>query len=122
VPGPAFAETWPVLRVYDGDTFYVQIPGLPPELREVGIRIRGIDTPEIGGKAKCSWERRRGAAARARLTELLRGSIEYGDLAWDKYGGRIDATVTVSGMDVAAILIREGFARPYTGGKRRGWC
>lgn len=119
---PASAQDWRVLRIYDGDTFYVEIPALPAELREVGIRIRGIDTPEIGGKARCGREKSRGIRAKARLTELLKGTIEYRDLSWDKYGGRIDATVFAAGVDVAAVLIREGFARQYDGGSRRGWC
>ena len=118
----AAAEEWHITRVYDGDTFYVEVPDLPDEIGKIGVRIRGIDTPEIGGKAKCGWERRRGSEARARLVELLRSPIEYRDLKWDKYGGRVDATVIADGADVGKVLIEEGLARPYSGGKRRGWC
>jgi micrococcal nuclease len=123
LPAPAVAESWPILRVYDGDTFFVAIPSLPPELREVGIRIRGIDTPELNNKAKCDWERRKGAEAKARLTALLgSGPVEFRDLAWDKYGGRIDAAVTAGSRDIAADMIAAGLARPYGGGRRKGWC
>ena len=37
-------------------------------------------------------------------------------------GGRVDATVIADGADVGKVLIEEGLARPYSGGKRRGWC
>lgn len=118
----ADAQEWRITRIYDGDTFYVEVPDLPNEIGKIGVRIRGIDTPEIGSKAKCGWERRRGSEARARLIELLKAPIEYRDLRWDKYGGRVDATVIAGGADVARVLIEEGLARPYSGGKRRGWC
>lgn len=122
-PYPAAAESWPILRIYDGDTFYVAIPSLPPELREVGIRIRGIDTPEIGGKAKCAAEKLAGHRARLRLEKLLKsGPVAFRDLGLDKYGGRIDAAVTAGGIDIARAMIASGLARPYSGGKRAGWC
>lgn len=121
-PCPAPAQDWPVTRVYDGDTFFVELPDLPPELRSIGVRIRGIDAPEAGSRAKCDSERRLAVRAKARLTDLLRGDVAYRDLGWDKYGGRILATVLVDGRDIAAILIGEGLARPYDGGRRAGWC
>jgi micrococcal nuclease len=37
-----------LIRVYDGDTFYVDVEGLHPIIgKEMSIRIRGVDTPEI---------------------------------------------------------------------------
>jgi len=40
---------------YDGDTCYVVAKTLPDTLRNMSIRILGIDTPEIRGK--CLEER-----------------------------------------------------------------
>ena len=62
VAGPAFASdyTWPVVRVVDGDTVAVDASAdLPPELADLRVRLRGVDTPEKGGRAKCAHERRR---------------------------------------------------------------
>ena len=41
----------------------------------------------------------------------------------DKYRGRIDAVVaTRDTPDVAAALLKGGFARSYDGGRREPWC
>ncbi len=49
---------WPVVRVIDGDTVVVDAStDLPPELAELKVRLRGVDTPEKGGRAKCDEER-----------------------------------------------------------------
>jgi endonuclease YncB( thermonuclease family) len=45
--------------------------------------------------------------------------LESGKL--DRYG-RTLASVTVNGRDVGEILIGEGLARPYQGGRRGSWC
>ena len=46
---------------YDGDTFRVLVPALPAALQRVGVRVRGIDTPELRG---CSAARPLALAAR----------------------------------------------------------
>jgi len=84
-----------VIRVHDGDTFYVG-----PEK----IRLRAIDTPELGTP--------RGRMATRRLVELLReGPVTIVPRAEDVYG-RIVADVYVRGHDVSRVLRREGFAKP----------
>ncbi len=83
------------IHVHDGDTFYVG---------EETIRLRGIDTPELGQPK--SWE------ARQRLIQLLHlGPVTIAPRAEDVYG-RTVAQVFVGGRDVAAILRAEGFAKP----------
>ena len=57
VAGPALAAdyAWPVVRVVDGDTVAVDASAdMPPELADVKVRLRDVDTPEKGGRAKCS--------------------------------------------------------------------
>ena len=57
---------WPVLRVVDGDTVAVDASAdLPPELARLSVRLRGVDTPEKGHRAKCEPEREAGQAATA---------------------------------------------------------
>ena len=115
---------WPVVGIKDGDTLAVNLPGLPPALNPVGVRLRGVDTPESGGRAKCMSERKLAERATrfTRQAITAAGSIEFERPSWDKYGGRVDADVWVDGERLADLLIAAGLARPYEGGKRAGWC
>lgn len=108
-------------RVYDGDTFFVpteQVIKYFPE--EIGIRVLGLDTPEIRGK--CPKEKTLAKQARDRVKELLKsGKVELHNVEPDKYF-RLLANVTVAGKPLEEYLIEEGLARPYDGGKRESWC
>lgn len=120
---PVNSYTYQVIGYYDGDTFFIRMSGLPPELSRISVRIRGIDTPEIRGK--CEFEKRTAAQAAAFLERYIRqngGTVTLTGLRWDKYGGRVDADVFVNGKKVADEMILRELARPYTGGKRKGWC
>jgi endonuclease YncB( thermonuclease family) len=117
---------WPVLGAIDGDTLKVHLPGLPMELQPMKVRVRGIDTPEIRGK--CDREKQAAHKATA-LTRFLisdaksrKKPIVFSEIGWDKYGGRLDALVTIDGQSLGATLISAGLARAYDGGKRAGWC
>jgi endonuclease YncB( thermonuclease family) len=116
--------SWPVVGIRDGDTIAVDIPGLPATLNPVAIRLRGVDTPESGGQAKCVAERNlaRRATGFTKLAIARGRRIEFTALDWDKYGGRIDAEVWIDGVSLADQLIAAGLARAYDGGKRDGWC
>ena len=109
-----------VLSVTDGDTFRARVPVWDNIDVVTAVRIRGIDTPEI--KGKCPAEKAAALAAKERLTALLNGPVQLLHVEPDKYAGRVDADVIVDGKPVAAILIAEGLARPYTGGARQAWC
>ena len=66
---------WPVTRIVDGDTLRVDAGAdIPGELAALSVRIRGIDTPEKGGRAKCESERARGQAATAFTAEAVAGA------------------------------------------------
>jgi endonuclease YncB( thermonuclease family) len=127
VASPATAAdryAWQVVGIKDGDTLAVNLAGLPPSLNPVAVRLRGVDTPESGGRAKCVSERE--LAARATLFTRTAISaahrIEFERPRWDKYGGRIDADVWIDGALLSRQLIAAGLARQYEGGKRKGWC
>lgn len=128
---PAFAAepdstrfTWRVVGIKDGDTLAVHLPGLPAPLNPVAVRLRSVDTPEGGGRAKCETERKLAALATRFTRDAIAAarSIEFGSPSWDKYGGRIDADVWVDGKRLSDQLIAVGLARPYDGGKRAAWC
>jgi endonuclease YncB( thermonuclease family) len=100
--------------VVDGDT--IKAP------YGVTYRLLGYDTPETR-HAKCDAERDLGLAAKDRLEELLeQGEVKVLESGKEDRYGRSLASVTVNGRDVGDILIREGLARPYEGGKRASWC
>jgi endonuclease YncB( thermonuclease family) len=88
----------------------------------VKYRLMGFDTPEIHF-AKCTEEFALGMAAKERLAELLAsGEIRVIESCrTDKYR-RTLAHIEVDGRHVGEILIGEGLARPYKGGKRKRWC
>ena len=84
-----------LIHVHDGDTFYVGAEA---------IRLRGIDTPELG--------RPRASEAKRRLIEMLHGGpVTIVRRAEDVYG-RIVADVYVGGRDVAGVLRAEGYEKP----------
>ena len=102
------------IRVVDGDTI---------DLGEDRYRLVGFDTPETY-HAKCNYELVLGNAATDRLITLVAtaGVVDLVILPGrDRYDRGL-ARLFVSGLNVADILIAEGLARPYHGGKRKGWC
>lgn len=106
-----------VVSVYDGDTFRAILPNEPKDLP---IRVRGVDTPEI--KGQCSYEKDAALRARDFTKSLLRNAkvIQLSDVGEDKYH-RVLATVTIDGVDLANTLISEGFGRQWKG-HREIWC
>ena len=116
--GPVTAQ---VVRVIDGDTFEAAAQIWLGEAVDVHVRIDGIDAPELHGK--CPEERERAQAARDYLTGRIGDAeVKLSRVRYDKYGGRVDAVVRDANGDVGAAMIRKGYARPYSGGRRGGWC
>lgn len=112
-----------VVYVYDGDTFYVDLPAcdLSVACDRVGIRVIGVDTPEIRGK--CDKEKRLAVEARDYVERTLSESetIVLTDVERGKYY-RLTARVWVHGEDLAQLLINKGYGRAYQGEQREGWC
>jgi len=121
--GPVEAR---VERVIDGDTFEARVRVWFGQDVVTLVRLRGIDAPEL--KAGCAEELDAARRARAALEELLgSGRLVLTEISDDKYFGRVVARVTVAGdgfpeTDAAGALIAAGHARPYSGGRRDGWC
>jgi micrococcal nuclease len=64
---------------------------------EGGVRVLGVDTPEIRGE--CPEESDKALAARDFVRELLVGELVLlADVQHDKYGGRVDAVVLLEGL------------------------
>ena len=86
-------------------------------------RLRGYDTPEID-KAQCEGERRLALAAKRRLEDMVRAAREIrldGGEERDRYKRPLGDLV-IDGVNVREAMISEGWARPYNGGRRKGWC
>lgn len=114
----------PVNNIHDGDTIGTTLPNMPAPLNKVGIRLLGIDAPELHGYF-CESEHQLAIKARTRLVELIGSdkTIQVRNIKWDKYGGRIDGYVfNLKGDDVGHILINEGLAHSYNSGKKSTWC
>lgn len=110
-----------IIRVYDGDTFYVNLKKTHPLLGEnIGIRINGIDTPEMRGSSPCVKEM--AVKAKDFLEKRLKESrsIKLLNCERGKYF-RIIADVSVDGRDIADELIQKGYAIPYDGGTKSKW-
>lgn len=125
MPALAHAQStqWPVCVgpvrttcVVDGDTFWQA---------RVKYRLNGIDAPEAGDSAHCPAERMKAQAATQRLRQLLSGgNVTLLVIGNDQYGRRL-VDVQAAGFDVGAVLVEEGFARPYRRGQKRdgtAWC
>lgn len=121
----SFATTMvlPIKGSVDGDTIKTELM-LPCPLCKASIRIRGIDTPEKGSRAKCRQEADRAALASQMTKQLIGNATEMTvtDVKWDKYGGRIDGFVFINGYSVGDELIKAGLAAKYDGKKKRNWC
>ena len=93
-----------VVRVCDGDTFVCNIDDYPPLIgKEIRVRLRGINTPELNSRDPV--ERQRAWQAKIALTQLLKNSkdIELRNIARGKYF-RIIADVYVDKQPVTNFL------------------
>ena len=121
-----------IVKIYDGDTFYIDYPGnpKPPAIlgENLGIRLNGIDAPEM--KSRCqtneqkSKERLKALEARAFLEQriLFGRNLELHDLSRDKYF-RLDATLYIDGTNINELMVEKGYAIRYDGGtKSDHWC
>lgn len=109
---------------YDGDTITFDIKGIHPLLgRRIGIRVSGVDTPEI--KAKDSCEREKALLAKRVVASALSKAarIDLEDIDRGKYF-RVIADVNFDGNPLNRYLLSLGLAHEYHGGKktRVDWC
>lgn len=99
--------------VVDGDTFW---------FAGEKYRVADIDTPETH-PARCAGEAALGEAATGRLHGWLNDgafSLDSAGRDTDRYGRKL-RIVTRGGTSVGSVLVDEGLARPWEGG-RDPWC
>lgn len=109
-------------RIYDGDTFFAHVKGHKPiDGKPIGIRIRGIDTPEM--KDSNPTVRKKAERAKALVVDALthaRTIHLYNISMNDKYG-RMLATVFCDHTDLAKLLLKKRLAKSYDGGTKKVW-
>lgn len=119
VPGPVDVD---VVRVIDGDSFVAEARIWPGQRITVGVRIRGVDAPEM--RSRCVAEKAAAQRSRSVLKRLLAGGhVRIANIGGGKFYGRVLAdVVTGEGRAVAPTLIAEAAARAYDGGRREAYC
>ena len=112
-----------VTSIYDGDTFRANLAGYPEIVGyRIGVRVNGIDTPEMRGK--CQKEKDLAHKAKQFAVTKLRAAkkIELKNMKRGKYF-RIVADVYVDNRNLGMMLIENHLAVPYDGGhKAKDWC
>ncbi len=120
----ANANTYDVtlLKVYDGDTVYIETELWPNLSQFTKLRILGIDTPEIRTRKTC--EKVLGYEAKRFLGNYLTGkALTLSDVKYGKYAGRVIGNLYADGVLVSKIMIDRGYAVPYFGKKKtKVWC
>ena len=116
-----------LIRCIDGDTIdaYIDL-GFSVKVKK-RIRLVGINTPE--SRTRDLEEKARGLAAKERLKNILEGakSIQLNSHGVGKYGrclgelhiDRLDGKDCITLKNVNELLISEGHAVAYHGGKRK---
>lgn len=124
--GPGLAEDLHgvVVSVHDGDTLRVRVAceGCPNLFRTWGVRLLGVDAPEL--RDKRPEFRALAIEARKVLAALcpVGAAVTLHDIAKDKYGGRLLARVECPcNGDVAEVLKGLGLAREYWGRGPKPW-
>jgi endonuclease YncB( thermonuclease family) len=110
-------------EIYDGDTVKIIILSGDVPIR-LGLRILGIDTPEIKhGQDRLPQEHAAAIRVRDHLKSMFSNNIAQIRIHdWDKYGGRVLGDLFLpSGENVSDILIQGRWARPYHGEKKKAW-
>ena len=130
----AFAASPPIKGVefvgnHDGDTFNVNIQGLPPVFgHKVPVRVRHIDTAELNARGYC--ERAMARLAKDRVYHLLSKAKQI-DLENVSRGSffRLLADVIITTdknttISLSDHLLKVGYAAPYKGGgkPKTNWC
>ena len=104
-------------RVVDGDPVDVILDlGFDVKLHKQRVRLAGIETPE--SRTRDLAEKKLGLAAKERLKELCVGTFKIKSLGKGKYGRILGIPYTEDGQDICQMLIKEGHAVVYDGGKK----
>ena len=106
-----------ITRVYDGDTFYIDLPcNINVICKDLGVRVYGIDTPEIRTKSKI--EKAKAYKAKAEAINFLKNDIKLKDCKRDKYFRLNCEVINSNNKKLSEYLIEKNLAVPYFGEKK----
>ena len=106
-----------VVKVYDGDTCTCVFDTMGLGLYKHSVRLTGIDTPEIKGKTQ--EEKIRAKEVRDFVKEkILNKVVQLECKGSDKYG-RVLGIISYNGVIINDLLVSNGMALPYNGGKKK---
>jgi micrococcal nuclease len=112
-----------VISVYDGDTVTLMIDQGMKHFARVKVRLVGINTPEI--RTTDLEEKERGYSAKNFLKELIEGkTVIVHTVKKGKFGRWLgvlwlyEEDMTELGQSLNDLMIQEGHAVAYDGGKR----
>ncbi len=101
-----------VIKVYDGDTVTL---GTRHHVR-YSCRLAGIDTAEI--RTKNPEEKAKAIESRDFLRSIIMDEVvDVEVISLDKYG-RILAKLRYNGQDISQLMLDQGGAVPYDGGRK----
>lgn len=109
----ARVEVTTLLRVNDGDTFYCNISDFHPLFgNNIGIRLRGIDAPEITSKVDADCIK--ALEAKTVASKMLWNAkvITLKNITRGKYF-RLIADVYCDGVNLAALLLSKNLVSKY---------
>lgn len=112
------------VKNYDADTITFNIKGVPNIIgKNISVRVRHIDSPEIKTKNAC--EKQAARVAKKLIENLLKTAkrIDLENIDKDKYF-RLLADVKVDGQDLKQVLLKNNLAYTYEGDtkKKIDWC
>ena len=107
-----------ILRVVDGDTVDVRMDLGFNVWHKCRVRLVGINAPE--SRTRDKEEKKRGLAAKDWLINILESAqtdIEMQSHGVGKYG-RVLGVLYINGVNINDLMVKEGHAEVYDGGKR----
>ena len=110
-----------IIKIVDGDTVDLGIDLGFDLTVKIRVRMSGINAWE--SRTRNLEEKKKGLAAKVRLTEMCEESLEKGTLKIitnekGKYG-RYLGVLYAGGKSINDALVKEGHAHLYAGGKRK---
>lgn len=124
------------VRNYDGDTVTVNLVDLrdidvdgtySALWHKIGIRVRGLDTPEMRGK--CPAEKALAREAKSFVRDIVKNAeyLSLRDVSRGKYFRLVADIIVNPGtpdeLNLKDALFEAGLAVPYDGGRKsHSWC
>lgn len=117
----------PIVEVIDGDTIRSAL-SLPTPINKISVRLGGINSPESTWRAKCLAEKMLGIEAKNFLKDFIKSKgvsiMILTNFKYGTYAGRIIADASIGGVDIATLMMENGYAKYYDGKSKikSSWC